>query len=163
MSNLHDVSWGTRPEVEEVAAAAAAESTHGTNEKVVNSPLDMKQFRKSLEGESGAAAAAAAAAANARGGQGGVKDREARIQVQQRSFMLKTMGLWAISNVLLVLLMGGEGGTAYTIVPAEDFMNFTMGILFSSMIIRVMGSTYYAWHRYVDGMSPWWSCCKRRA
>ena len=83
--------------------------------------------------------------------------------MQQRSFMLKTMGLWAISNVLLVLLMGGEGGTAYTIVPAEDFMNFTMGILFSSMIIRVMGSTYYAWHRYVDGMSPWWSCCKRRA
>ena len=93
----------------------------------------------------------------------GYKEREARIEVQQRSFMLKTMGLWAISNVLLVLLMGGEGGTAYTVVPADDFMNFTMGLLFSSMVIRVMGSTYYAWHRYSDGMSPWWSCCKRRA
>ncbi len=175
MSNLHDVSWGTRPEVPEADGAPAGgvrrrRPSHGSwlllQKQRANNTVRLDRFREGIRqgttehakgggcGRHGRGCCAGGAAA----GGGKPEPVEEMLKRTQRNFMLKTMALWTISNMLLVLLFGGDG-SSYTIMTADEFMRLTMGLLFSSMVFRMAGSIWYACTRYREGTSPWWSCC----
>lgn len=166
MSNLHDVSWGTRPEVPESSTQCSTdeEQGYGTATPVAvrgGVYTDLNDFMGSLnEGtdDEESSHSSSCCCSYRGGGSEGATDPISVAEMQQdaqRNFMLKTMALWLVSNLMLVLITS----TSYAVVPQVDFMNFTMGVLFSSMMIRLFGSTTYACSRYGKRKSPWWSCC----
>ena len=93
------------------------------------------------------------------GSPGGAKvSMHAKHESQKRNFMLKTLALWCISNMVLAIATG----SSYAIIPRTSFLRVTMALMFLSMVVRVFGSTWYALSRYVKGRSPWWSLRCRR-
>ena len=122
MSNLHDVSWGTRPQ----GTVENAPQNYGTKSTAPsNNYQNLENIEEMQKGN-------------------------------QKNFMLKTVVLWLCSNLILVVITWTS--FAFIHVPQVDFMNVTMGLLFTSMIIRMIGSTMYACQRYSARKSPWLSC-----
>ena len=120
MSNLHDVSWGTRPQ----GTVENAPQNYGTKSTAPsNNYQNLENIEEMQKGN-------------------------------QKNFMLKTVALWSCSNLILPVITS----TSYAVIPQVDFMNVTMGLLFTSMIIRMIGSTMYACQRYSARKSPWLSC-----
>ena len=173
MSNLHDVSWGTRPDVPEADGAPNGvrrrRSSHGSwlllQKQRGSNTVRVDRFREGIRkgttdhAEGGGCYHGSGCCAGETAANGGKPEPvEEMLKRTQRNFMLKTMALWTISNMLLVLLFGGDG-SSYTVMSADDFMHMTMGLLFTSMLFRMVGSMVYAFTRYREGTSPWWSCC----
>ena len=170
MCNLHDVSWGTRPDAArgaDIRVGAAAEdvtpnygSIHNTNHGstaqsslIHMSPEDMhtRLFlgdTDDLDGGNGEKSPCCC------GGRDSCCEQE-KISTadKQHDFMLKTVFLWLSSNLFLVLC------TRYELFDPVLFMEASMTLLFSIMVLRLIGSTMYALGRYCCCKSPWFRCC----
>ena len=173
MSNLHDVSWGTRPEVPEDSIDSTTQNDSRRNYGAVHCVEHQQQngmyqglddFMESLDEDIDEELAQGNCSCCCLCNNNKQRRRShapstsiADIQqTNQRNFMLKTCGLWLISNLTLVLITT----SAYEIVSEVEFMNVIMGLLFTSMILRMIGSTIYACQRYSRKRSPWCSSCR---
>jgi hypothetical protein len=173
MSNLHDLSWGTKglENVMEDDTSNNTNSSNKTNVKQQNygSTSNMNDYLSSLEEGTVTSTASSRTCSSSifcccydkNLGGGGLLDKHnntankhEKSKVNEFNFMLKTMAIWLIINATIIVVTN-------TWIPQLDFMNFTMSILFILMIIRLVGSITYACQRYKNKTSPWWSCCVR--
>ena len=154
MGNLDDVSWGTRPETpDECSSRTYGSSAAAQPIAVRNGYSNVNDFISALnEGTDNEHVS------TTNGGCCSCSNNSAaESSLRLTNFKLKTMALWLFSNLILVLITS----TSYELVSQRDFMGFIMAVLFASMIVRVIGSVFYACQRYKANTSPWWSCCVR--
>lgn len=167
MGNLDDVSWGTRPETpDECSNRTYGSSAAAQPIAVRNGYSNVNDFIGALnegtDNEHVSTNGGCCSCFNNSATESSLLHRpnlEAAHQVRLTNFKLKTMALWLFSNLILVLVTS----TSYELVPQRDFMGFIMAVLFASMVVRLIGSVFYACQRYKANTSPWWSCCVRKS
>ena len=153
MCNLHDVSWGTRP------AATEDMTSNKTNTNSTNYGSTMNRTPEArirvrstsstalnhlLSDEDGDDLnSSGSKSLCCCGGRDSCNDQQkTKIADIQHDFMLKTVFLWIITNMGLIMM------TEYAVGNQDLFMTVAMTLLFSIMIIRLFGSMIYACSRY---------------
>jgi hypothetical protein len=134
MCNLHDVSWGTRPEATTTETTARNMATHGTISSVQNSALLDACYSLNEDTNTNTVLGVAQEVDSSCNAE--------EQQIVQHNFMLGIVFAWMFTNMSLVV------ATRYILSNQAFFMDASMTLLFAIMVIRFVGSTLYAVGRY---------------